>query len=253
MLDVQQARPASGGAQHPSVLDRDPGALVLRTPSRVRDGCSSRPDRRDARHRIEGSHVFHRILVAIDGSRQAQTVVAEAVELAQAGNARLTLITVVPEPPFLWAGMAYVAPLAADELADAHRDALHRAVASVPVEIPLVTLFRRGLAWTAILEECARGDHDLIVMGSRCRGEWRSALLGSVSHHVTRASPVPVLIVPQTAVEDAHAAGDLPSGRRDGSEPRAGRRAARGTHAARARTAGVPAEAGERHRARRHG
>ena len=52
-----------------------------------------------------------------------------------------------------------------------------------------------GRPATAILEEADRFRADLIVMGSRGRGELASLLLGSVSAEVTDHAPCPVLIV----------------------------------------------------------
>lgn len=47
----------------------------------------------------------------------------------------------------------------------------------------------------ALVRQITDGHHDLVVIGSRQRGEARSLLLGSISHHVLNHSPVPVLTV----------------------------------------------------------
>jgi nucleotide-binding universal stress UspA family protein len=45
-----------------------------------------------------------------------------------------------------------------------------------------------------IVNEVGSGEHDLVVIGSRGRGEVKSFFLGSVSLQVSQASPVPILI-----------------------------------------------------------
>jgi nucleotide-binding universal stress UspA family protein len=143
--------------------------------------------------------MFHRFLVAFDGSSHASRALAEAIDLAVTNNGRLTLMTLVPEPSGWTLGGGFEVPIDLSELNEqiyrAHQTMLDEAVATVPDAVPVTKVLKHGAAGPSIVKEAEAGDHDLIVMGSRGRGELRSLLLGSVSHHVLQASPVPVLVV----------------------------------------------------------
>jgi nucleotide-binding universal stress UspA family protein len=139
--------------------------------------------------------MFHNILVAVDGSADADQALAQAIDLAESEHTHLTLITVVePVPWGAYPGPgAPVSELSEDLLADGQA-ILERAGKRVPADLHVTTLLSDQPIRSALVRQVTDGRHDLTVTGSRGCGEARSALLGSVSHHVLDHSPVPVVI-----------------------------------------------------------
>ena len=141
--------------------------------------------------------MFQSILVAVDGSPDANAALAQAIDLAEAEHARLTLFAAVATPPVeaYWGGDGAVAAQIATRAETEAEAVLRAAVDRVPDDLPVTSILSNEPVRPALIHEIRAGRHDLIVMGSRGRGALRSALLGSASHYVLDHSPAPVLIV----------------------------------------------------------
>jgi nucleotide-binding universal stress UspA family protein len=150
--------------------------------------------------------MFRNILVAVDGSPDADQALAEAIDLAESQHARLTLFSAVAAPPaaaYIGAGGAVAATVARDAETETET-ILSAAVERVPAGVSVTKVLSGDPVRPALIEQIKEGAHDLVVMGSRGRGAVRSVLLGSVSHYVLHHSPAPVLIVhaePQRPLE----------------------------------------------------
>lgn len=141
--------------------------------------------------------MFHNILVAIDGSPDADQALTHAIDLAEAEHTRLTMFSALVAPSAAaYAGVSgdVVARLAREGESDTEA-ILRAAVQRVPDRVSVTTVLSSDPVRPALLRQIETGHHDLVVMGSRGRGALRSVLLGSVSHYVLHHSPVPVLIV----------------------------------------------------------
>src|SRR3954453_61257 len=139
---------------------------------------------------------FHRILVAVDGSRHADLALVMALALADRDRSRLTILTVIPNVNET-AAMAYgagVDPVALQ--ADADRGAektMRAALDSVPADQPVESVQRRGHAGPEIVAQVKAGRHDAVAPGPRGLGRIGS-MFGSVSRHVLHHAGVAVFI-----------------------------------------------------------
>jgi nucleotide-binding universal stress UspA family protein len=108
----------------------------------------------------------------------------------------LTLIGVVPPLPTF----AYAYGGGQDELRrDAERSVaalLREAAATLPDDVLVRTVQRSGKPGDQIVRQLADGGHDLVVLGTRCRGRATANLLGSVNAYVHFHTRVPMLVVP---------------------------------------------------------
>ena len=146
--------------------------------------------------------MFKRILATVDGSDDSRRALAEAADLARATGGSLTVMTVVPDVSMWMYGGGYggmVPPVAVSDVnaqnGVEYERMLDEVVGAVGDGLEIEKVTREGSPAHTILAQADEGGHDLIVMGSRGRGELRSLMLGSVSHAVLHGSNVPVLVV----------------------------------------------------------
>ena len=95
--------------------------------------------------------MFHSILVAVDGSRDADEALSQAIDLAESEHTRLTLIMAVPEVPAAASMTPGSAALIEDPRPSAEA-ALRAACDRVPADLPVTTILTEKPIRTALRE-----------------------------------------------------------------------------------------------------
>jgi nucleotide-binding universal stress UspA family protein len=141
--------------------------------------------------------MFLNILIAVDGSPSSRRALEHGIDLARAGNAKLTLITVAP-PVATYSTLGGVSgPTMRTELDKWAAGVLAEALDVVPEDVIAHKIQPTGDAGPEIVKELERGGYDLVVLGSRGRGRAQEGLLGSVNGYVHFHARVPLLSVPE--------------------------------------------------------
>jgi nucleotide-binding universal stress UspA family protein len=142
--------------------------------------------------------MFTRILCAVDLSDATPAILRHAAGLASAASASLVIVHVTTGD---------------DAALETARAAVEREfLRAVPYEASYATAndirVVRGERAAAILAQAARMDADLIVMGTRGRGNLTGWLMGSTSRLIMEATAVPVFLIPNTTSDIITLGGD---------------------------------------------
>ena len=144
--------------------------------------------------------MFQKILVPFDGSTNAETALAKAVELASLSGGEILILTVYRHHSMLEASFSMVRPKDPENLDDVMREhardvADHaKKVAQVAGAKSVRAFIKSGQPARTIVSWAEEKGVDLIVLSSRGMGSVEGYLLGSVSHKVTALAKCPVLV-----------------------------------------------------------
>ena len=136
-----------------------------------------------------------KILLATDGSKDAELALSTSVDLADSTNSELHVVTVAPGYP----SYDVRRPEVVEQLREQAEEILEDQVKKIEQMGGKVTEKHLRIAGRhradQIVDVAEDTEVGLIVMGSRGLGGVRRALMGSVSDSVVRHAHCPVLIV----------------------------------------------------------
>lgn len=145
--------------------------------------------------------MFHRILVAVDGSKRALGALDKAIELQKLTHAEIFLLCVFKHHSLFEASLSMVRPqemqIPDEALTEFARNVVEHAKqhASDHGATQVRGFVKGGRPSKMIAEFASEHGVDLIVMGTQGTHSKDGMLLGSVAHRVTSGAPCPVLVV----------------------------------------------------------
>lgn len=136
-----------------------------------------------------------KILLPVDGSKNSRRAMEQAKSLSAIMGAEIVLLYVTGAIPHFIKGTPLV------EAEKTQKEEAIKVVASFEKFLTdnkvnfSVRVLPGYQVWNTIIKTAEDEGCDLIVMGSRGRGEWEGAMLGSVTHRVLAHCTLPVLVV----------------------------------------------------------
>jgi len=149
-----------------------------------------------------------RILVPVDYSSCSRAALSFALDLAQKYQASLDVVHVWDRPAYMTdAVMMSSEPIHGKSLFRMIQENAQRDLdeflqsSSLPAGGALSGRLLDGDPASALIHELKRGKHDMVVVGTHGRTGLSHLVLGSVAEKLARLAPVPVVTVPDQAVQ----------------------------------------------------
>jgi nucleotide-binding universal stress UspA family protein len=161
-----------------------------------------------------GTFLITKILVGVDGSKNSEKALDNALDLAEKFSASILILNVFQPPPELGYNVAMQFPVTGlpqdtisnpsnlsvfiQDLRKVHEEILsnaaERAIKLKPM-LKITTELREGNTPSQIIATAAEGGFDLIVLGHLGNSDIKEFLLGSTSERVVHQASCAVLIV----------------------------------------------------------
>jgi nucleotide-binding universal stress UspA family protein len=137
------------------------------------------------------------IVAGVDESAHARLVLERAINEATSKHAELHVVHVVQTPIYFHFPMEAAVPLDLGELEAAQRKAVWGPLESIlaAAEIPVRKVDLSGYSPDVLVDYATQNQADLLVIGTRGRGEFASLVLGSTSHRALHLAKCDVLVV----------------------------------------------------------
>lgn len=151
--------------------------------------------------------MFEKILVPIDGSKQAKKALEMACQIALANeNTQINILSVFRHHSFMEGSLSMI-PRKVDDRAENLEDILGDYAKELVEEGKQIAyecglekqnvrgFIRIGQVAKEILEFAEYQNNDIIIIGKQGKGDLSGYLLGGVSHKVAGLAKIPVLVV----------------------------------------------------------
>ena len=141
--------------------------------------------------------MYTKVLVPVDGSENSNRALKHALSLSSKLKSKLTILNVLEVPPFVYVQSQKLVDSVMTSLEKESKNILDVAqnqAKEFDVEYETALLKGDNIA-SIIIDYNKKNDFDIIVIGSRGHGKFKTTLLGSVSNNVLHHSKNPVLII----------------------------------------------------------